>query len=388
MRHIFLILILALQCMAAVSQTSSNDLKISILTCAHGDQIYSSFGHCAFRAVSASRGIDQVYNYGTFNFRQPYFVLKFVKGFLNYSVSTYSYSRFAREYIRDGRQVIEQELNLSAEQTQKMFDYLEWNSLEENRYYKYNFLEDNCATRIRDVISSACGPSVIFPDTTYSFSLRHTINERIEEMPWFRLGITLLMGLPVDRKANAMTAMFIPDYVYLTLRQTKIAGADGHTSPIVSDERIVIPAEHPVDRTDILTYISPSLVFWLIFAALALATFYEVKGGKFHPGIDRTVLCVTGVFGLLFAVMWLLTEHTVTAWNLNLLWAWPTHLAAAWNVRSAKPFWARYYKCGAVITGALTVLGPLMPQHYDVAFYPIMMIITLRLTRLGFCNRQ
>ncbi len=387
MRHILLILILALQSLCAISQTSSNDLRISVLTCAPGNQIYTAFGHCAFRATSPSRGIDRVYNYGTFNFRQPYFVLKFARGFLDYAASAYSYERFAREYSRDGRQVREQVLNLSPAQTQAMYDFLEWNALEENRYYKYNFLEDNCATKIRDVISNTCGADVIFPDTTYQFTLRHTINERMEQMPWFRLGITLVMGLPVDRRANAMTAMFIPDFVYSTLHSTRIRAANGNTENLVSAETIAIPAEHPVDNSDIFTYISPSLVFWLIFAALALITFYEVKNHRHRAGIDRTVLSITGFFGLLFLGMWLMTEHTVTAWNLNILWAWPSHLVAAWRVRSTGKGWTHYYKYAAIATAALTVLGPLMPQHYDVAFYPIMMIITLRLTRLGFCKR-
>lgn len=387
MRRIFLIFALVLQCLAAVSQSAPNDLKISILTCAHGDEIYSSFGHCAFRATCPSRGIDKVYNYGTFNFRQPYFVLKFARGFLDYAVSAYGYERFCVEYIRDGRKVVEQDLNLSPEQIQAMYDFLEWNAREENRYYKYNFLEDNCATKIRDVIKNACGDNVVFPDSTYKFTLRHAINERIEEMPWFRLGITLLMGMPVERKANSMSAMFLPDYVYSTLADTKIRNQEGSMVPLVRQERVVIPADKPVDRTDWLTYMSPSLVFWLTFAALALATFYEVKNGTYHAGIDKTVLCITGLFGMLFMAMWFLTEHTVTAWNLNLLWAWPIHIVAAWYVRSNGAFWTKYFKAAAIITATLTIAGPIMPQHYDAAFYPILMILVLRLTRIAFCKR-
>ena len=387
MNKIIIIAALVLQCMAAIAQKADNDLKISILTCAHGEQIYASFGHCAFRVQSPSHKIDKVYNYGTFNYNQPFFVLKFVRGFLDYAVSGYGYNIFRREYINEQREVREQVLNLSPIQAQAVFDFLEWNALEENRYYKYNFLEDNCATRIRDVIKNSCGNDVIFPDTTYNFTLRDAIDVRIEEMPWFRFGITLLMGLPVDKKANAMTAMFLPDYVYSTIADAKIV-KNGHEEPLVSDSGVVVYAEKPVDRTDILTYISPSLLLWILFAVWAWITYKEVCDHKHHAGGDKALLFILGLFGILFYVMWFHTEHTVTAWNLNIIWALPTHTIAAWFARSQKSFWKNYYKATAIITAAMLVLAPVIPQHYDPAFYPLLLIVTMRLARIGWKSQD
>lgn len=383
MNRIFLCMIILLSALGSFAQSDSSDLKISVLTCAHGDQIYSSFGHCAFRAKSESLHIDRVYNYGTFNYKQPYFVIKFCRGFLNYALSAYGYSRFCYEYIRDKRNVVEQELNLSPAQVQDMYKFLEWNALEENRYYKYNFLEDNCATKIRDIIRDNCGGNVAFPDTTYGFTLRDGINERIEEMPWFRMGITLLMGLPVDKKATSQTAMFLPDYVYSTLKATTIM-VDGVPQPIVSRESVVIPFDTPVDRTDWLTYLSPSLLFWMIFAFWGLATFYEVKNSNYHAWADKLFFSLVGFFGFICLVMWTLTEHTVTEWNLNVLWVLPTHLVAAWTTR--RRAWIPYFKVTAILTAALLVLGPVFPQHFDVAFYPVMLIIIMRAVRIGFCK--
>ena len=54
----------------------TNDLRISILTCDDGEQMYASFGHCAFRVVSPGRDIDYVYNYGMFNYNQELFYVK------------------------------------------------------------------------------------------------------------------------------------------------------------------------------------------------------------------------------------------------------------------------------------------------------------------------
>lgn len=383
MKRLFIIMLILMQYMLVSAQKQENDLKISVLTCAHGEQIYASFGHCAFRVVSPSRNIDKVYNYGTFNYKQPLFVLKFVRGFLDYAVSGYSYSRFLIEYQIEERKVTEQVLNLSDEQAQAMYDFLEWNALEENRYYKYNFLEDNCATRIRDVIVNTCGKSVTYPDTLYNFTLRDAIDERIKEMPWFRLGITLLMGLPVDKKATSQTAMFLPDYVYNTLSTTTI-NINGQTLPIVKTDNVVVEADKPVDRTDILTYISPSLIFWIILAIWMWVTYKEIKNNKYHAAADKAMLFIVGLFGILFIIMWFFTEHTVTAWNLNILWAMPTHTIAAWAVRSKSNFWRNYYRITSIITALMLIGAPIIPQHYDPAFYPLMLMLAIRLARIGW----
>ena len=383
MKRLIIIAALLLQCMAVIAQDTSNDLKISILTCAQGKEIYAAFGHSAFRVQSQSRRIDKVFNYGTFNYNQPMFVLKFVRGFLDYAVSGYDYKLFCHEYVMEKREVREQTLNLTADQAQAVYDFLEWNALEKNRYYKYNFLEDNCATRIRDVLTNACGENIIYPDTTYSFTLRDAIDERIDDMPWFRFGITLLMGLPVDQKATAMTAMFLPDYVFNTAAETKIV-KNGIEEPLVHRSGVVVRADKPVSRTDILTYISPALLLWILCAVWVWFTYKEIKRNTYHSGGDRALLFILGLFGILFVIMWFFTEHTVTAWNMNILWAMPTHVVAAWAVKSTKPFWKSYYKVTAIITGAMLIFAPVIPQHYDPAFYPILVMATMRLARIGW----
>ncbi|MEO1547184.1 MAG: DUF4105 domain-containing protein, partial [Bacteroidota bacterium] len=65
----------------------SEDSKISLLTCAAGNELYYAFGHSAFRVQDNAIGLDVVYNYGTFDFNQPNFYLNFVKGKMVYSLT-------------------------------------------------------------------------------------------------------------------------------------------------------------------------------------------------------------------------------------------------------------------------------------------------------------
>ena len=54
-----------------------DSIRISLLTCASGEEIYSLFGHTAIRYENYTRGIDAVFNYGIFNFNAPNFILRF-----------------------------------------------------------------------------------------------------------------------------------------------------------------------------------------------------------------------------------------------------------------------------------------------------------------------
>ena len=386
MRKYILLLLTVLTFSNLSAQNDTNDLKISVLTCARGEMIYESFGHCAFRVQGDSGRIDRVYNYGTFKFNTPFFVLKFVRGFLDYYLSAYDYYRFYAEYKRDGRNVTELVLNLNAEDRQAIYDFLEWNALEENRYYKYNFLEDNCATRIRDCIKKVCGEKAVFPEGELIFTLRELINDRLTDMPWYRLGVNILMGLPVDRNANSNTAMFLPDFINLILKNTNIK-ENGIEKPIVSQDNDLLKFDTLVNRTTFSTYCSPVIVFWILFAIWAIFTVIEIKNEKIYRFWDSFFLFVVGLFGLIFIFMWFFTEHTVTAWNLNLLWAIPFHIVAAFKVRSKKMFWQKYFIITAVFTLLILIFSPIIPQHFDIAVYPILSMLVMRLTRLGLFRR-
>lgn len=57
---------------------SDNDsIRLSLLTCAPGEEIYSLFGHTAIRYEDPVNGIDAVFNYGLFSFNTPNFILRF-----------------------------------------------------------------------------------------------------------------------------------------------------------------------------------------------------------------------------------------------------------------------------------------------------------------------
>ena len=144
----------------------SSHIRISLLTCTPGDELYSTFGHSALRLIDSSSVQDIVFNYGTFSFDDPDFYSKFIRGKLMYFVSTSYFNDFKIDYQSTNRGITEQVLNLSAEEKIAMQQFLYNNAREENKYYKYDFLFDNCTTRLRDIIVQFKKEKPVFYATT------------------------------------------------------------------------------------------------------------------------------------------------------------------------------------------------------------------------------
>ena len=72
--------------------SSVKDLTVSLITCYPGEEIYELCGHSAIRV--RGEGIDSVWNYGIFDFNQPNFVYRFVKGETDYKGASYPFRYF------------------------------------------------------------------------------------------------------------------------------------------------------------------------------------------------------------------------------------------------------------------------------------------------------
>ena len=111
MKRTILLLIISAFCAIGLKAQRADSIRISLLTCASGGEIYSLFGHTAIRYENYTRSIDAVFNYGIFNFNAPNFILRFALGETDYQLGVTDYERFAAEYYYLERDVWQQELN-------------------------------------------------------------------------------------------------------------------------------------------------------------------------------------------------------------------------------------------------------------------------------------
>src|SRR6185436_14125178 len=203
------------QCLKA-QQDSLCNIQISLLTCSPGEDLYSIWGHSALRVVDRSANKDIIYNYGTFDFDDPAFYSKFTRGKLLYFVSVQKFENFLEEYQYYQRGITEQVLDLSCTEKAKLVSALQENAKEENKYYTYDFIVDNCTTRLRDIVfknANTVRTRDIRSDEKITF--RNLIHKYLDSsyQYWSKLGIDMLLGTPLDKKLTNNETMFLPDYL-------------------------------------------------------------------------------------------------------------------------------------------------------------------------------
>jgi hypothetical protein len=364
---IALVFILCSTNLFAVSLSDSS--RISLLTCAPGEELYSCFGHSGIRVTDYSQGFDVVFNYGTFDFGAPNFYLNFLKGHMIYMEGVDNFKDFHDQYIYEQRSIYEQEINLNAEERVKIFDFLVNNARPENRDYRYDFLYDNCATRIREVFEKNLSGKVKFDS---------------ENQPWEQFGMGLLIGLPVDRIATPEQETFLPDYLSQAFAHANISGQP-LCKPQVTILDIKAPSVQSLDKR-----ITPNIVFNILMLLVLFVTVWELRKGVHFYLVDFPLLFIGGILGCLMLGLGGFTEHTTTQWNLNLLWALPTHLIVAFLLPFMnKKKWISIYFLVTAVLAVIMVFGwKLLPQKFLYANICIATIYGLRAYSIYKASRQ
>lgn len=354
----------------------SEDSQISILTCDSGQDLYSSFGHSAFRVRDSANGINWVYNYGTFDFNTPNFYYKFAKGKLLYSLSVSTFSDFLFTYEMENRWVKEQLLNLSKEEKNELFRFLENNRKPQNRDYKYDFLFDNCATKLPEVLKKVLGNDIQFhgEHLKNNFSFRDLIHQNLLTNSWSSFGIDLALGSVIDREAAPEEYMFLPKYVMLQMQNTSLDGM-----PLVLRERSVLEYSDKRFHNNFGT----SPLFWLLLLLLFTLTisYIDLRNGTRSRWLDFFLFLTTGVAGLLIFFLWFMTDHSATAINFNILWAFPFNIAACYFLlrKDRIPKWMGKYILMLLVLMTITLLLWIFQiQHFSPLISVVFATLGLR----------
>jgi len=385
LRRILLPILVVLSVHLAATETDSlmRQVKISILTCAPGQELYSLYGHNAIRVQDPVSGSDVVYNYGTFDFDTPNFAVKFMRGRLPYLLSASSFLDFLQEYEYFERSVVEQELQLTAVQKRQILHYLGVNMLPENRAYQYDFFYDNCATRLRDIINTAVS-GVTWPETEPTpKTYRQIIKEYQREWPWTDFGIDLIIGAKADVLADVQDRAFIPDYLDKAL---SVAHQTNATNERLQYNRKTI-LDYPKRNNSSSWGLSP----FFLFSVLALGEIYFYlllrKGGKkrWLDQYDNFCIGLLVLAGCLMWFMWFATDHQATKENWNLLWASP--LWILWFRKDKMTQKSKLWFFSFVGTSCLISLinalpaSQFLPQYFHIAVAPLCLLLLLKLAR-------
>ena len=285
------------------SQTNlSEQAEISILNCGLGDESYSLYGHTALRVKDTSQNLDIVFNYGTFDFSTPNFILKFVKGDLQYFVSAYSYNDFEYSYQYEKRSIFEQKLNLTQAQKQELFNKV-YNSLySEEKFYTYKFIDRNCTTMVIDKVNSTIKSNTIESIKPITKSYREILYPYQKDHFFLNLGINIMFGTKVDQPAERL---FLPLDLIASLEQNET---------LAKPKTILYEAPKSIYTPSIFD----SIFTLIIVLGLILLSKKNWLTNTYFVGLGTT--------GLFFCLVGLYSFHAEVLWNYNALLFNPLYL--------------------------------------------------------------
>ena len=372
----------------AAQQKLTSEATVSVVTCGPGPELYSAFGHSAFRVYDPILKLDKIYNYGTFDFNKPNFYLNFAKGKLIYQLSTTRYGYFLQQFNYENRWVKTQELALNAADVQAVYDFLENNAKPENMSYQYDFFYDNCSTKIEEVIKAVLKDKVIFNNNHITDHKSHRdliADYTADKFKWGKFGIDLALGSVIDREATAAEYKFLPDYIYLGFNNATI-NVDGKNMPLVKVENQVLNENMQPQPFSLL---QPFIVFLLISLFFIFKTYQNYKNGKRSKWVDFSLYFITGAIGVVVLLLWFATSHTATYENFNFLWAFaPNLIVAFFMFKEIIPKWlTNYNKLLLVLLAIQAVLWVLKVQVFNVAIIPIMAMLFVRYSYLIAKNK-
>lgn len=303
----------------SANNSLSENAEISIITCEAGNQTYTAFGHSAIHVKDLAQNIDIIFNYGTFDFNTPNFYTKFASGRLDYMLSVLPYPDFIEFYKNENRSVYTQKLRLTNTEKQILFNALVENFRLENRFYRYDFFIDNCATRIDDIIQKSLQTNWIFkavPCTPYTY--RTALNQHLQDSKWTLLGLNILLGTPTDKMPHEL---FLPNILKDNYSQILHNG-----KKITSSPSILYKAKHTQGNNQIP---SPKTIFYTLAFVLLLASIFRNNSLKY---IDFILFSLIGIAGIIISYTSFFSEYMATKNNWNLFWAIPTHLIIAFFI--------------------------------------------------------
>ncbi|WP_319755435.1 DUF4105 domain-containing protein [uncultured Sphaerochaeta sp.] len=332
--------------------------KIHLLTVGPGDPLYAWFGHSAL-VISQPSGGKVMYDWGIFDPDQPHFYLNFAMGRMYYYVVASEATWRIQDAIDEIRDVKLIELSFPKEAKFALISFLQKNIQSEYSTYLYHFYDDNCSTRIRDIINAATGGDFQrwAESESAQTTLRNSAMQNMIHSPLIFWALDFLQGKNIDKKLNRYDEMYLPEALHQSVLDftysdgTKLAKSED----ILQDTkqlgvRFTVPEEQ----------VNYDWAYGL--SGLVIGVFLLVVGRK-HPRLKglliSLILLVLAVLGSLLLFMMSFSDMDMTYYNLNIIFVNPLLFIPAFTLLIQKKETSRILSF-SVLVMVILLLGRLI----------------------------
>ena len=347
-----------------------DSIRISLVTCAPGSEIYALFGHTAIRYENYTRRQDLVFNYGMFSFNTPNFVMRFLMGKTDYQLGVVPYSHFEMEYAMRGSDVYQQVLNLTQEEKVRLVMLLDENYHPSNRTYRYNYFYDNCTTRARDKIEECLNGTVSYPEDVPLCSFRDIIHKFTAGNAWSELGIDLCLGAEADVPLDYRKQQFAPFKMLFSARKATLSRSENVTSYIESEH--VRKAEVIGNHSEGFP-LSPLVCAYILLGITVVVAVWSYKAGKVCWLWDVLLYGLQGLGGCIIAFLFFFSVHPTVGsnWMIALFNPLPLCYLPVMVYKAVKRKKDFYHALNVVCLTLFIIAMPFIPQYFNATVLPL-----------------
>jgi len=351
-----------------------DELRVSLLTFGPGQIYWERFGHNAIVVRNTATGAAVSYNYGIFDFDEDDFFWNFLRGRMRYSMSANEYADDVDMYAREGRWVVEQELNLSPPQRRALAGHLAWNLRPENAKYRYEYFTSNCSTRVRDAFDQVLGGTInkalVGPSRGYTYRLY--ADRLISPDPELLLPMDLGLGPFADKRLSFWDESFIPMSLMEHLKIVSVTDDAGATVPLIAQTQRLHEADPELAAAALGLFARGPYPFGFAWPAgilggtiglalmLLAARRTSAKARYAFALLASWTAIKLALCGLVLIGLWLGTEH-ISAWhNENILLLNPLLLLlvpTCWRARKADWTITRFARAVSTLIVSLAVFA-------------------------------
>jgi hypothetical protein len=170
--------------------------------------------------------------------------------------------------------------------------------------------------------------------------------------------------------------MFLPDHLMTVFGQAQLVSVNNIQDFTPGSETLLTGS--PLPKAAFRN--APLWVFLLVLLASVILSYRDLKDGRLSWWFDRILFGLTGLLGMLISFLWLGTDHQVTVWNLNIIWAHPFHLVIIFffSLKSYPKLLKYYALVNLAVLVILILAWPFLPQPLPWIVTPFVFALAIR----------
>lgn len=343
-----------------LAEDSSNYITASLLIISPTDEVYSVFGHTAFRLECPTHSLDYV-----FTFESDTSVGGFITFFAGKAKAAFvavPTEEFVTVIQQQQRGIQQYELNLSHHEKQELWRHLD-DDMVEGAHRRFNLLLSNCvSTTVSKIKESCIDEELEWAHWEGSMLLNNgdLVRHNARRSPWAEFLFVSFLGTGYDDYYDQETRLCPEILIEVLSKASFVDQATGQRRPVLTNQQQVLL---PETRVSSGTAITPTVLFTVLLFVVIFLTFAEWRWQwlRLAKWLDVILFAGQSLLGILLVYITCVSEIFGMLWNWYLIPINPLPLLL-WICLRKRQNYGRVYLIYTIVLVVFIALTPFVAQ--------------------------